>query len=107
MLIFYSLFRESEEGEAWYYSTPTQLDELMNTLDSKEFEATLCREIQDFRDEIVRQMEITEKLTEQHKGNKKSYLEVENGKQFQLSSSFSSLFFRLTFIVHVPPSVHR
>ena len=34
----------------------------------------------DFKDEIVRQMNITEKITNQVKGNRKSYLEVEAGK---------------------------
>ncbi|XP_075219983.1 nucleosome-remodeling factor subunit NURF301 E(bx) isoform X3 [Lycorma delicatula] len=72
------IFVEGEDGEAWYYSSPAQLDELLDALDSCEFESALCREISDFKDEIVRQMELTEKITNQHKGNKKSYLEVEN-----------------------------
>lgn len=42
-------------------------------------ESALCREIQDYKEEILRQMELTEKLTSQYKGNKKSYLDVENG----------------------------
>jgi len=45
-------------------------------------EVALAREIGDFREEIVRQMEITEKLTNQNKGNKKAYLDVENGELF-------------------------
>ena len=43
-------------------------------------EVALGREIGDFKDEIVRQMEITEKLTNLNKGNKKSFLDVENSK---------------------------
>lgn len=43
-------------------------------------EAALCREIQDYKDEIIRQMELTERLTNQFKGNKKTYLDAENGK---------------------------
>ena len=70
---------ESEDGEYWYYSSVPQLDELLESLDSQEFEAGLCREINEFREEIIRQMTITEKLTMQSKGSKKSYLEVENG----------------------------
>lgn len=45
-------------------------------------EVALFREIGDFKDEIIRQMNITEKLTNLNKGNKKSYIEVENGMYF-------------------------
>jgi nucleosome-remodeling factor subunit BPTF len=45
-------------------------------------EVALSREIGDFKEEIARQMEITEKLTNQNKGNKKSYVDVENGELF-------------------------
>ncbi|XP_065199486.1 nucleosome-remodeling factor subunit NURF301 [Planococcus citri] len=72
------IFIESEDGEYWYYSSVPQLDELLETLDSQEYEAGLCREINEFREEIIRQMTITEKLTMQSKGSKKSFLEVEN-----------------------------
>lgn len=74
------LFSESEEGEVWYYSTPLQLKELILSLDKNEMEVALYRELSDYKEEIVRQMEITETLTNQIKGNKKSYLEVENGE---------------------------
>ncbi|KAJ1519876.1 hypothetical protein ONE63_004117 [Megalurothrips usitatus] len=74
------LFVESEEGDVWYYSTPTQLDELIETLDANDMEAALCRELSDFREEMVRQMEITEKLTGQSKGNKKSFFDFENAQ---------------------------
>lgn len=59
----------------------------MEVLDPTEYEAGLYREMSEFREEIVRQMSITEKLTMQYKGNKKSYLEVEN------SECYSYLFF--------------
>lgn len=49
-------------------------------------EVNLCRELREYKEEIVRQMEITEKLTNQYKGSKRSYLEVENGKYY---SSFT------------------
>ncbi|CAG2067800.1 unnamed protein product, partial [Timema podura] len=70
---------ESEDGEVWYYSTPTQLYELLECLDQSHMEVALAREIFDFKEEIVRQMELTEKITNQNKGNKKSYLDIENG----------------------------
>ncbi|XP_046745032.1 nucleosome-remodeling factor subunit NURF301 isoform X7 [Diprion similis] len=72
------VFVESEDGEVWYYSTPLQFEELMNSLDRNEMEVALFRELSDYKEEIVRQMELTEKITNQCKGNKKSYFEVEN-----------------------------
>jgi len=73
-------YSESEDGEVWYYSTTVQLEELLEAIDGENMEVALAREIGDFREEIMRQMEITEKLTNQNKGNKKSYLDVENGE---------------------------
>lgn len=73
------IFVETEDGsENWYYSSVAQFELLLSKLDDKDMELSLCRELSDFKDEIVRQMKITEKVTEQHKGNKKSYLEIEN-----------------------------
>ncbi|XP_029040603.1 nucleosome-remodeling factor subunit NURF301 isoform X2 [Osmia bicornis bicornis] len=72
------VFVESEDGEVWYYSTPMQLDELLRCLDRNEMEVALYRELSDYKDEIVRQMELTEQITNQYKGNKKSYIEIEN-----------------------------
>ncbi|KAL6258442.1 hypothetical protein P5V15_010398 [Pogonomyrmex californicus] len=72
------VFVESEDGEVWYYSTPLQLEELMLALDQNEMEVALYRELSDYKEEIVRQMELTETITNQFKGNKKSYLETEN-----------------------------
>ncbi|KAG7208953.1 hypothetical protein KM043_015126 [Ampulex compressa] len=72
------VFVESEDGEVWYYSTSLQLEELMRNLDRNEMEVALYRELSDYKDEIVRQMDLTESITNQYKGNKKSYLEVEN-----------------------------
>lgn len=66
----------------WYYSTPLQLEELMLALDQNEMEVALYRELSDYKDEIVRQMELTESITNQFKGNKKSYLEIENSKNY-------------------------
>lgn len=75
------LFVENEEGtQAWYFSSVEQLNFLLQRMDPEEMELSLYREISDFKDEIVRQMQITETLTNQHKGNKKSYLEIENAK---------------------------
>ncbi|KAL1472941.1 hypothetical protein MTO96_022712 [Rhipicephalus appendiculatus] len=72
------IFVEGENNEAFYYSTPTQLEELLDVLDSEDLELDLCRTIAEFRDEIVRHMELTEKLTNSSKGNRKTYLDSEN-----------------------------
>ncbi|KAJ0180501.1 hypothetical protein K1T71_003905 [Dendrolimus kikuchii] len=72
------IFVEAENGEVWYYTTEQQLQELLYVLDSEEMEAPLVRELEELKNEILRQMDITERLTNQVKGNRKSYLEVEN-----------------------------
>lgn len=50
----------------------------MSVLDGGEMEAPLVRELLEMKQEIIRQMDTTERLTNQSKGNRKSYLEVEN-----------------------------
>uniref|UniRef100_A0A1L8DWQ1 Putative nucleosome remodeling factor subunit n=1 Tax=Nyssomyia neivai TaxID=330878 RepID=A0A1L8DWQ1_9DIPT len=73
------VFVENEEGtEVWYYSTQKQFERLLGRLDEGELEAALCGELREHKDEIVRQMQLTETLTNQNKGTKKSYLEIEN-----------------------------
>ncbi|XP_030753207.1 nucleosome-remodeling factor subunit NURF301 isoform X3 [Sitophilus oryzae] len=72
------LFVESEDGEVWYYSTSVQYEHLLSHLDKDDMESSLYRELQDYKDEICRQMDLTEKLTNQYKGAKKTYLDVEN-----------------------------
>ncbi|KAK0170901.1 hypothetical protein PV328_008686 [Microctonus aethiopoides] len=72
------VFVENEDGEVWYYSTSLQFEELMNCLDKTEMEVALYRELSDYKDEIIRQMDLTEAITNQYRGNKRSYLEVEN-----------------------------
>lgn len=71
-------FSEAENGDVWYYSTPEQFQELLCILDSEEMETPLVRELLEMKQEITRQMAITERLTNQSKGNRKSYIEVEN-----------------------------
>ncbi|XP_045520009.1 nucleosome-remodeling factor subunit NURF301 isoform X1 [Pieris brassicae] len=72
------IFIEAENSDVWYYTTADQFQELLNILDSKEMEAPLVHELLEMKSEILRQMDITEKLTNQAKGNRKSYLEVQN-----------------------------
>lgn len=71
--------REGENNEVFYYSTSAQLEELLDVLDPEDLELDLCRTIADFREEITKHMELTEKLTNSSKGNRKTYLDAENG----------------------------
>lgn len=64
----------------WYYSTKSHLDELLDTLDGAEWEKDLFSALQEMRDDIVKQMSITEELTNTNKGSKKSTMENEIGK---------------------------
>ncbi|GBM38532.1 Nucleosome-remodeling factor subunit BPTF [Araneus ventricosus] len=68
---------EGEDG-SYYYTTKLQFQELMEVLDANDLEYDIYRVLEDMKEEIIRQMDITEKLTNSAKGNKKSYLEVEN-----------------------------
>ncbi|XP_058836423.1 nucleosome-remodeling factor subunit NURF301 [Topomyia yanbarensis] len=73
------IFIETEDSsEVWYFSTVKQFEYLLSKLNADEFEVHLCNELEDRRDEIIRQMTITENITNQHKGNKKSYIELDN-----------------------------
>ncbi|XP_058124580.1 nucleosome-remodeling factor subunit NURF301 isoform X2 [Anopheles coustani] len=74
------LFVESEDAsQVWYYSTVKQFELLLTKLDPDEYEDELYHQLnENLRDEIVRQMTLTETLTNQHKGVKKSYFDVDN-----------------------------
>ncbi|KAL1494312.1 hypothetical protein ABEB36_009929 [Hypothenemus hampei] len=71
------IFVESQDGEVWYYSIPIQFEELLRVLDKDDMENQLYRELKECKQEIIRQMELTEKLTNQLKANKKTYLDTE------------------------------
>ncbi|XP_053677351.1 nucleosome-remodeling factor subunit NURF301 [Anopheles nili] len=74
------LFVENEDAsQVWYFSTVKQFELLLSKLDAEEYEAELYYELnQKYRDDIVRQMTLTETLTNQHKAGKKSYIDVDN-----------------------------
>lgn len=75
------LFIETEDGsETWYYSTEAQFENVFKKLDPEFFEKQLMKEMEDAKEEIIKQMKLTESLTNELKGNKKSYFEVENEK---------------------------
>jgi nucleosome-remodeling factor subunit BPTF len=79
------IFREGE-NEVWYYSTKGQIEELLEVLDQTVWERELSFIVSDLRDDISRQMKITEELTKEKCTNKKSALEVEIGKVCQIWS---------------------
>ena len=82
------LFVETEDGsETWYYSTEAQFENVMKKLDPEFFEKQLWKEIEDCKDEILKQMKLTETLTNELKGNKKSYFEIENERLLKGTTS--------------------
>lgn len=61
-------------------------------------EAPLVHELLEMKSEIIRQMDITDKLTNQGKGNRKSYLEVQNAaiiKKRSLKATHKQLGFNI------------
>lgn len=75
------LFVETEDGsETWYYSTEAQFENVFKKLDPEFFEKQLKKEIEDVKEDILKQMKLTESLTNELKGNKKSYFEVEHDR---------------------------
>ncbi|XP_075207616.1 LOW QUALITY PROTEIN: nucleosome-remodeling factor subunit BPTF [Anomaloglossus baeobatrachus] len=67
-----------KEKRIWYYSSRPQLEELLEQLDRTQYEADLCKTLDDLREEIHRHMDITEELTNKARGNNRSYLSVVN-----------------------------
>lgn len=71
-----------EDGNICYYSSRLQFDELLSSLDEENYEKDLCAALEEIKEDIYRQMSITEKLTKTAKGQRKSYLEVVNEELF-------------------------
>jgi len=74
--------REGTEGEMLYYTTPLQLEAVMDTLDAEYYEKDLFLTLDEFKAEIIRQMTLTEELTRKGQGTAKSVLDVLNGQWF-------------------------
>ncbi|EAT32755.1 AAEL015015-PA [Aedes aegypti] len=73
------IFIETEDSsDVWYFSTVKQFEYLLSKLDPVDLEMHLCKELDERRDEIIRHMTLTETITSQQKGNKKSYFELDN-----------------------------
>ncbi|XP_043650026.1 nucleosome-remodeling factor subunit NURF301 isoform X4 [Drosophila teissieri] len=68
---------DQEDFTCWYYSTTSKFKLLLNRLDAEELETRLHSQITERRDEIERQMKLTETLTNEHKHSKRSVIEIE------------------------------
>jgi len=72
--------RESEDGSSvWYYSTLPQLRQLLLSLDGEKYEKDLVQIIEEMREEIDRQMALTEQLTKAVQAGRRSVIDVLNG----------------------------
>ena len=78
MHVFQFCFSEGE-SDVWYYSSRYQIDELLEVLDKDKWERDLAMCIREMREEMVRQMMITEDLTNSNKGTRKSAIDIEIG----------------------------
>lgn len=82
------LFVETEDGsETWYYSQESQFEMVFKKLDREFFEKQLYNEIDMVKDEITKQMKLTESLTNEFKGNKKSYFEIEKERLLKITAN--------------------
>ncbi|XP_032291521.1 nucleosome-remodeling factor subunit NURF301 isoform X1 [Drosophila virilis] len=65
------------DGTCWYYSTTAKFELLLKRLDAAELETRLYSQLTDRQEEIERQMKLTESLTNEHKHNKRTLLDLE------------------------------
>ena len=82
MIFLIIYFSEDQNGDVWYYSSEDQFNELMETIDQDKWECDLMYGIEEYRRDILRQMSITESLTNSHRATRKSVLQVEAGMEF-------------------------
>lgn len=72
------IFVEDQSCEnVWYYSSVAKFEALMCALDAEDLESRLHNQLTEMKDDIIRQLKITETLTNEYKHNKKSYFEIE------------------------------
>lgn len=77
---------DHEEKKIWYYSTKSQLEELMDCLDTEYWEMDLHAALVEMKEEVQGHMAITEELTNKARGNSKTYLTALNGTRFIFST---------------------
>ena len=66
------------DTECWYYTTRKQLNELIYCLSGETYEVDLLNTIENNREEIERQMEVTEELTRVGAAHRRTWLEIED-----------------------------
>ena len=71
------------DNDVWYYSSKAQFEELLHILDHDHWERDLCQALAESKSEILDHMSITEKLTNDTRGNLKSSLQRSNGTCIQ------------------------
>eukprot|EP00058_Branchiostoma_floridae_P004689 XP_002590177.1 hypothetical protein BRAFLDRAFT_126069 [Branchiostoma floridae] len=71
------------DTETWYYSTKLQLQELLGTLDSQNYERDLCMAVEETKDELVKHMNVTERLTNEARGNQRSIIQSSNASSLE------------------------
>ncbi|XP_013407675.1 nucleosome-remodeling factor subunit BPTF [Lingula anatina] len=74
-----------DDNEVWYYSSTQALAELLECLDHSYWERHLVNAIMEL-DDIKRQIQITDELTNAHKGSRKSALEEETTNLIKLQT---------------------
>ena len=79
---YFPLSNSEGDNEVWYYSTPGQIVEVLEVIDKEGYERDLFYMMRDTKEDILRQMTITEELTNSHSNNKKSAIEIEKGNTF-------------------------
>lgn len=79
-MFFYDLREGEAESDVWYYSTKLQLQSLMECLDGELYEKDLKLALSEIKEEIEKQMTITEELTQELRAGKKSCLDSLNGE---------------------------
>ncbi|XP_039965704.1 nucleosome-remodeling factor subunit NURF301 isoform X1 [Bactrocera tryoni] len=76
---------ELDNNKIWYYSTESKLEHLLSVIDKDDLETGLYNQLTERKDEIVRQMKLTESITKEHnKYQRLSYIDEENKKTWAL-----------------------
>jgi nucleosome-remodeling factor subunit BPTF len=73
------MYREGE-NQVWYYSSKAAVEELLASLDIEHWETELLSSLGEMKEDIIKQVNITEELTAANKGSKKSIMEIETGQ---------------------------
>ena len=78
---------EGKAGQLWYYSTPKQLQQVLDSLDGVRWERELVSVLRELKEDMERQMHITEALTEDARGSKSSALSEDDCENLNLKTN--------------------